>query len=95
MISISGTVSAGLYRSLFRYNILIEFSPSALYFWFSSNSIINGRASVMCSTLNKRKVGFWYVSFIRRKKWHVAKSCCINSDLVEQYFQPGVAEGKR
>ncbi len=74
-------------------NRVLDFSPSAMYFWFSSKSAANGRASMMYYHAKKGRLSAWYVSFVRDKAWRVNNSRNMDKDAIEQYFQAGVAEG--
>jgi hypothetical protein len=76
-------------------NRVLDFSSSAIYFWFSSKSKVNGRASMMCYRAHQGVLSAWYVSFVRDKVWRVDRSRNMDKDVIKRHFQAGVAEGKQ
>ena len=60
--------SANLYQRIAANN------NSALFVWFSSNSLSNGRGSLMVYRANGNIVTSWYASFSRDDKWRVVRT---------------------
>lgn len=74
-------------------NRVLDFSSSAVYFWFSSRSALNGRASMMFYRAHEGVLHAWYVSFIRDEVWRVDRSRNMDKDIIERHFQAGVDGG--
>jgi hypothetical protein len=50
-----------------------DFSPSALFVWFSSNSQVNGRGSLMVYRSFDSNVTSWYASFDANHDWRPSR----------------------
>ena len=74
-------------------NRVLDFSPSAMFIWFSSKSATNGRATVMYYHAHDGKLNAWYASFVRDDGWHIDRVRNIEKEVIERHFQAGVAEG--
>ena len=74
-------------------NRVLDFSPSAMYFWFSSKSAPNGRATFMYYHAHDGKLTAWYASFVRDGTWRTDRVRNIEKEVIERHFQAGVAEG--
>ncbi len=72
-------------------NRVLDFLPSAMYFWVSSKSVVNGRASMMYYHAHEGVLSAWYISFVRDKVWRVDRSRNMDKDVIERHFQTGVA----
>ncbi len=70
---------------------VLDHSPSAVYFWFSSKSALNGRANAMHYHAKEGKLGAWYVSFARDGAWRVDRSRNMDMDVIRRHFRPRVA----
>ncbi len=46
-----------------------EFTKSACFVWYSGNTVVNGRGSVMVYELSRNEVDCWFASFNRRDAW--------------------------
>ena len=75
------------------HNRVLEFSPSAMYFWFSSKSSVNGRATMMCYHAHEGALSAsWYVSLVRGKVWGIDRCRNMEKDVLERHFQVEVAK---
>lgn len=62
------------------------FSGSALYVWFSSNSRLNGRGSMMVYRADSDNVTSWYSSFSSGPKWAVHQTKGIGREQVRMWI---------
>jgi hypothetical protein len=60
-----------------------HFTGSALFVWFSSNSLKNGRASVMVYNILPERPVCWFAAFARTDKWKVQRTKEIALNEVE------------
>jgi len=67
-------------------NKIIDFSSSGLFVWFSSNTIINRKGSMMLYRISDEKVTGWYASFIFKEKWKVNKVKNMDRDTIINLF---------
>jgi hypothetical protein len=66
-----------------------QFSDSALFLWFSSKSMENGRASLMSYLIDGRRATAWFASFIRTKRWRLDRTRGIDRNRLEEWFPLG------
>jgi len=48
-----------------------HFTRSGAFFWYSGNTAMNGRASVMVYTMHHRRTASWFAEFVKMKDWHL------------------------
>ena len=48
---------------------IVDFATSAVFVWFSSESVKNGRGSVMVYSLQQGSVSAWFAAFRRDRGW--------------------------
>ena len=59
-----------------------DFSESALFAWYSSETATNDRGSLMVYISRQKKVETWFASFIKRSEWKLDKVKGINRDKI-------------
>lgn len=63
---------------------VVDFAGSAIFVWLSSNTLLNGRDSLMVYEVHDRMVQTWYVSFVKTNVgWSVLKTKGIAPTQVE------------
>ncbi len=65
-------------------NRIKDKSDKGLFVWYSSNSKLNKRGSIMVYTTNWGMVDTWYASFELRGEWRMVKSKNISIKQVQQ-----------
>jgi len=65
---------------------VLEICPCGLLMWFSSNTKINGRGSILVYHTHGDKVFTWYAALERRNKWIVSMTKNIDTDAVRKVF---------
>jgi hypothetical protein len=53
---------------------IANFSGSALFVWFSSNTDVNHRGSLMVYRANGNRVTSWYSSFSKEREWRLLRT---------------------
>jgi hypothetical protein len=61
---------------------------SACFIWYSANTLVNGKASVMVYTVAKREVLSWFASFNRQDEWHLQLTKGTNREEVLRLIAP-------
>ncbi len=61
-----------------------DFSRSACFVWYSANTVVNGRGSVMVYNLAAGRVDCWFASFNRREAWKLHATKGVSQADVEQ-----------
>jgi len=56
------------------HNRIQNYTQNGLFVWFSSNSKINKRGSLMVYRVQKEEIETWYSSFEKRVEWKVLQS---------------------
>jgi len=46
-----------------------DFSSSACFIWYSSNTVANGRGSIMVYRVESKELECWFAAFIRQPEW--------------------------
>ena len=67
-------------------NRVVDFTDSGLFVWFTSNTEVNMRGSVMVYIVDKQNVSAWYASFKKETAWVVDKTKGIDKGSVELWF---------
>ena len=66
-----------------------DFSDSALFVWFTSNTETNGHGSVMVYQVDGDDVSAWYASFRQENGWVVDRTKGIDRKTVQGWFPLG------
>jgi hypothetical protein len=61
-----------------------HFSPSVCFVWYSSNTLSNGRGSVMVYTVEAEQVNTWFAAFNRDTQWRLQATKGANREYVER-----------
>ena len=67
---------------------VVDFAKSAVVVWFSSETVGNGRGSVMVYAAHERDVLAWFASFQRDQGWRLLRVKGANRDDVEELLRP-------
>lgn len=62
-------------------------AESAVFAWFASGSLTNGRGALMVYAVDQGTASGWYVSFIRTKGWQVHRTKGVDQNRIEGWFQ--------
>lgn len=71
------------------YRRIENYSQSALFAWYSGNTIRNDRGSLMVYRVNGREVDCWYASFRKNPTWGVSMTKGIDRELISKALPPG------
>jgi hypothetical protein len=66
-----------------------DFSSSAVFIWYSTNTVANGRGSLMVYTSLSGTVGAWFAAFTRNSKWELKATKGISREDVQQILTHG------
>src|SRR5258708_33474133 len=71
-----------------------QVSDSGCFVWYSSNTLLNARASIMTYIVKNADVETWFAAFKNKDGWklHLAKG--INRDRVHSFLSPMMARPK-
>jgi hypothetical protein len=58
--------------------------PSACFLWYSSNTVTNGRGSVMVYSVEGERVDTWFAAFNRNDRWKLHATKGAGRDYVER-----------
>jgi hypothetical protein len=72
-----------------------DFADSAIFVWFSSNTKLNRRGSIMIYEVKRSEVHTWYASFSKAEEWRVLKTKGIMRGQVQSLMEPDVMQGHR
>ncbi len=61
-------------------------SESGTFVWYSSNTLVNTRASVMAYTIRKAQVGAWFAAFRNVNGWKLHLTKGINRNRVQGFL---------
>jgi hypothetical protein len=64
-------------------NRVQDFSDSALFVWYSSNTVATGRGSVMIYKALDGSVDCWFVSFSRTPEWKLAATKGVSQHAIQ------------
>ena len=64
-------------------NRVQDFSSSALFVWYSSNTVATGRGSVMIYKVLRGAVDCWFVSFTRTEEWRLAATKGVSQNMIQ------------
>ena len=70
------TSSANLYRWI------ANFSTSAMFVWYSGNSVKNGAGSLMVYHVHEGRTEYWYASFQKTASWSLTKTVGISPETL-------------
>ena len=65
------------------HNRIRNYTENGLFVWFSTNSKINKRGSLMIYRVQKEEIESWYASFEEREKWKVLQSKGIEMNVIK------------
>ncbi|MGA8366894.1 MAG: hypothetical protein ACLQMT_01675 [Candidatus Acidiferrales bacterium] len=63
-------------------------SESGTFVWYSSNTVVNARASIMAYTTKKAQVEAWFAAFRNVNGWKLHLTKGINRDRVQGFLIP-------
>ena len=67
---------------------VVEFAKSAVFVWFSSETIGNGRGSVMVYSVCEGIVLAWFASFRREQRWQLLRVKGVSREDVKEMVEP-------
>jgi hypothetical protein len=70
-------------------NRIQDFSSSALFVWYSSNTVASGRGSVMIYKVLHGAVDCWFVSFSRTSEWKLAATKGVSQHAIQTFLTTG------
>jgi len=70
---------------------LTHFSQSAVFVWYSANTLANGRGSLMVYSVSGTTDDCWFASFHRNLTWSLAKTKSISREKVLLLINPDVS----
>ncbi len=68
-------------------NRVASSTDSGIYVWFSSNTQIDGKGSIMAYLVKDGKTQAWYASLVSQSGWKIEKVEGINIKTLEDWFQ--------
>lgn len=83
---------ASSYKNLHRR--VADFSGSAIFVWFSSNTTSNGRGSLMVYEVGSSRVHTWYAAFTKEDGWEVLQTKGITREQVQLLIEQAVMQGR-
>lgn len=69
------------------YRRIVDVSDSAVFIWYSSNTIVNGQGSLMVYPVENKKCEPFYVGFKKNKEWDIVKAPGSNKKALEYYLE--------
>jgi hypothetical protein len=63
-----------------------DFAESGAFIWYSTNTVANGRGSLMVYTVEKRKVDSWFASFVRNEDWKMHSTKGVSRAVLQQFL---------
>jgi hypothetical protein len=70
-----------------------DFSDSAIFVWFSSNTTSNRHASLMVYEVSTSRVDTWYAAFTKEDEWKVLQVKGITREQVQLLMEQDLAQG--
>jgi len=61
-------------------------SDSGVFVWYSSNTLVNERASIMTYTIKNGKIETWFAAFRKDDMWKLLHTKGINQDHLQEYM---------
>jgi len=71
-----------------------DFSGSAIFVWFSSNTKSNRRGSLMAYEVSSSRVHTWYTAFSKEDEWKVMQTKGITREQVQSLIERNVTQGR-
>ncbi|MEM8647271.1 MAG: hypothetical protein AAGF86_13125 [Pseudomonadota bacterium] len=69
-----------------------DFTQSGLFVWFSSDTLALGRSSILCYSVDGKKAGAWFASFLRTDDgWQVHRTKGMDRNAAAKLFPIGNA----
>jgi len=69
-------------------NRVQNFSSSAVFVWYSSNTVASGRGSVMIYKVVDGAVDCWFLSFSRTSEWKLAATKGVSQHFIQTLLAP-------
>ncbi|HKW19723.1 MAG TPA: hypothetical protein VJO35_19595 [Terriglobales bacterium] len=66
---------------------LQDFSRSASFLWYSGNTLVNGKGSVMVYSVANKLLEAWFAAFTRQRGWRLHATKGVNRESVEALLQ--------
>lgn len=63
-----------------------DFAKSGAFIWYSTNTVANGRGSLMVYTVENRKVDSWFASFVRNEDWKMQSTKGVSREVLQQFL---------
>ena len=63
-----------------------DFADSAVFIWYSSNSVANGRNSLMVYAVGNGKTMAWFASLVRENDWELRSTKGVSREQVLQFL---------
>jgi hypothetical protein len=67
-----------------------DFTRSGCFVWYSGNTVVNGRGSVMVYVVTVNHVECWFAAFNRQEEWKVQTTKGVTRDTVERWLKKRV-----
>ncbi len=67
---------------------IVDISESGTLVWYSSNTLVNARASIMAYTIKKTQIEAWFAAFRNVNGWKLHLTKGINADRVQGFLRP-------
>ena len=64
-----------------------DFTRSGCFVWYSANTVLNGRGSVMVYVITADQVECWFAAFNRQEAWKLETTKGVNRDKVERWLE--------
>lgn len=66
---------------------IVNVSDSAVFIWYSSNTIVNGQGSLMIYPVEDGKCEPYYIGFKKNKEWDIVNAPGTNKKAMEFYLE--------
>lgn len=66
---------------------IVNVSDSAVFIWYSSNTVTNGQGSLMIYPVENGKCEPFYIGFKKNKEWDIVNAPGTNKKVMEFYFE--------
>ena len=71
-----------------------QVSDSGCFVWYSSNTLVNARASIMTYVVKNADVETWFAAFKNKDGWKLHLTKGINRDRVQSFLSPMMSRPK-
>lgn len=66
---------------------IVDIAPSAVFIWYSSNTVLNGQGSMMIYPAEAENCQPFYVGFRKHQTWEVVSAPGTNKKLLQHYIE--------